>query len=311
MTDTLSGKDKIIFITGPTAIGKTEVAACLARRLNAEIVSCDSMQVYRGMDILSSRPSAFLRKNIPHHLLSIVPASGEYNVSRYAKEAEKEIKKILKRGRVPLVAGGTGLYLSVLLDGIFRLKTEDKRLRLRLEKEAQKRGSLCLYNRLKKADPQAALKIHPNDTRRIIRALEVFLVTGKRISELQKERKGLFYKYAVRVFCLDMERSQLYARIGRRVDKMFKRGLINEVKRLLKGGLSKTSKFAIGIREIKGYLDGLYDSQEARRLIKRNTCLYAKRQLTWFRKDKRIEWIEVGEKEAAASVANRIFDKLT
>jgi len=305
-----TGKKKIIFIAGPTAVGKSEVAASLAKRLNAEIVSCDSMQVYRGMDILSSKPSASLRKKIAHHLLSILPASREYNVSRFVREARSRIKKIIAKGKTPLVAGGTGLYLSILLDGIFRLKTENKRLRMKLEKEGQKRGSLYLYSRLKRCDPRAASRIHPNDARRIIRALEVFLVTGKRISELQKERKGLFQEYDARIFCLNMERAKLYSRINSRVDGMFRKGLVSEVKRLLKEELSKTAKFAIGIREIRGYLEGLYDLDEAKRLIKHNTCLYAKRQLTWFRKDKRIEWIEVGDKESPASVGNRILKRL-
>jgi tRNA dimethylallyltransferase len=301
---------KIIFIAGPTSVGKTRTAVSLAKKINAEIISCDSMQVYKGMDILSSKPSVPLRKNIPHHLISILSPNSEYNVSRYSKEANKKIKDIFRKKKTPLIVGGTGLYISILLDGIFRLKTEDKRLRLRLEKEAQNRGSIYLHRRLEKCDPQAASKIHPNDARRTIRALEVFLTTGKTISELQKQRKGLARQYDVRIFCLNMERDKLYRRIGSRVDRMFKEGLVTEVKRLLKLRLSKTSQFAIGIREIKGYLGGLYGLEETKRLIKRNTCLYAKRQLTWFRKDKRIEWIDVGDKDTPAAVAGRILRKL-
>lgn len=296
----------IVFLVGPTAIGKTEVAAILAKKMNTEIVSCDSMQVYRGMDILTSKPAPALRKEAKHHLIDILSPAQEYNVSRYCKEAGKKIREILAKGRVPLVVGGTGLYMSMLIDGIFQVKSEDKGLRLKLTQEAKKHGSPYLYKKLKKVDPQAAFKIHPNDAKRIIRALEVFLSTGKQISRLQKDRKGLSQDHDLKIFCLDMERDKLYRRIEARVDKMFKAGLVAEVKKLLKLRLSKTSRWAIGIREIKGYLEGLYDLEEAKRQMKRNSCLYAKRQLTWFRKDKRIKWIEVADKETPALIANRV-----
>jgi tRNA dimethylallyltransferase len=303
-------RKRLVFLVGPTAAGKTEVAICLAKKMNAEIISCDSMQVYKGMGILTSKPTPALRKKVQHHLLNIISPEKEYNVSRYRKEACKKIKEVLAKGKAPLVVGGTGLYMSILLDGIFEIKSEDKILRLKLSREAAKKGSVYLHKRLARVDTWAALKIHPNDTKRIIRALEVFLTTGKPISELQKQRKGLSDEYAVNIFCLNMERDKLYRRIEGRVDKMFKAGLVAEVKRLLRRNLSRTACWAIGIKEIKGYLDGLHGLKEARELIKRNSCLYAKRQLTWFRKDKRIKWIEVTDKETPSSVANRILEKL-
>lgn len=303
-------RQKIVFLVGPTAIGKTDIARYLAEKLNAEIISCDSMQVYKGMDIITSKASSVLKKKIRHHLIDIISPTREYNVSRYRQGALKSLREIAKRNKIPLFVGGTGLYMSILVDGIFKTKAGNKNIRLRLGKEAERFGSHYLYERLKKVDPRAALKIHPNDTKRIIRALEVFLATGQPISRLQNKRRGLFDKYDIDIFCLNMERDKLKARISRRVDKMFSRGLLSEVKKLLKLKLSQTARFAIGIRELKGYFEGKYDLEEAKRLIKRNTCLYAKRQLTWFRKDKRIRWIDVNDAQKPKEVAEKIWKEL-
>lgn len=300
-------RDKIIFLVGPTAVGKSEVAVCLAKKINAEIISCDSMQIYKGMDIISSKASATLRKKVPHHLIDIISPRTEFNVSRYRQLALRKIKEIIKRKKTPLFVGGTGLYMSSLIDGIFKLKSQNKNIRKRLYKEAQNMGSQYLYRRLKTVDPEAAVKIHPNDTKRIVRALEVFEVTGKPISYLQKQRIGLTEKYEVKTFCLDAKRDKLYKRINERVEKMFSKGLEQEVKGLLRKRLSKTAAFAIGLKELKGYFDGLYDLGEAKRLMKKNTRNYAKRQLTWFRKDRRIRWIEIGENDNPATIAGTVL----
>lgn len=300
-------KPKVIFLVGPTAMGKSDIAVHLAKKIKGEIISCDSMQVYRRMNILTSKPSVSLRRKVAHHLIDILSAQKEYNVARYRQEAIGKVKEVVRRGRIPLFVGGTGLYLSCLIDGIFQAKAENKKIRQRLYRQAESKGSHYLYERLKKKDPRAASKIHPNDTRRIVRALEVFNVTGKPISQLQKERKGLADEYAIRIFGLNMDRPCLYKRIDARVDKMFRKGLLSEVKKLLKQKISKTASCAIGIKELKGYFDGEYNLEEAKRLMKRNSRLYAKRQLTWFRKDKRIEWIEVGEQERPKEVAKRIL----
>jgi tRNA dimethylallyltransferase len=303
-------KNKVIFIVGPTAVGKTQIAVYLAKKLNAEIISCDSMQVYRGMDILTSKPDRILRKKIPHFLLDVISPEKEYNVSKYRRDALKINRDIIRRKKLPIFVGGTGLYMSILVDGIFKMKPADKKIRCRLFAQAEKYGSTFLYSKLKKADPEAALKIHPNDTKRIVRALEVFLSTGKPISVLQKTRVGIYDKFDVRIFCLNTPKDVLARRIERRVAKMFRQGLVKEVKSLLKRKLSRTAGFAIGIRELKGHFDGLYDLNEAKRLIIRNTCLYAKRQLTWFRKDKRIRWIEIGEKESLPQAAKLILKEM-
>lgn len=299
-------KPRLVFLVGPTAVGKSEVAVRLAKKLGAEIISCDSMQLYSGMDILVSKPSAALRRMSRHHLIGVVPYTREYNVARYRREATAQIKAILKRGKVPLLVGGTGLYMSVLLDGIFKAGSQSKRIRQRLVNECERLGSARLHEKLEAVDPAAASKIHPHDAKRITRALEAFEVSGKPISQLQKERRGLADEYDVMVFCLDMPRKDLYARIEKRVDTMFRQGLVAEVKRLSKKKLSRTAACAIGMQEIRGYLEGRYELEEARRLMKRNSRHYAKRQLTWFRKDKRIEWVKVGPRESAVSIAQRI-----
>jgi tRNA dimethylallyltransferase len=301
---------RIIFLVGPTAIGKTNIALILAKKINAEIISCDSMQVYKGMDIITSKAPLNLRKKIPHHLIDVVSPDKEYNVSKYRKDAVAKIREILKKGKTPFFVGGTGLYMSILIDGIFKARAQSKTVRNRLYKEAEKFGNEYIYGRLKKVDPQAADKIHVNDTKRIIRALEVYEITGKPISRLQSERKGLADKYDIKIFCLNMEREKLYKKIEERVDKMFSGGLAGEVKKLLKRKLSKTASYAIGIRELKGYFDGSYGLEDARRLIKHNTRLYAKRQLTWFRKDKRIHWVNIKGKEKPKEIADRLWKEL-
>lgn len=300
-------KQKVVFLVGPTAVGKSRTGICLAKKIKAEIISCDSMQVYKGMEIISSQPSLSERKEIPHHLIGIVPASKDYNVSVYRKKALLCMKEIIERGNIPLFVGGTGLYMSVVIDGIFNKKAEDLKLRQRLYAQASEYGNEVLYERLKSVDAAAAAKIHVNDLKRIVRALEVFVVTGKPISQLQKKRRGIFDKFDVRLFCLNMERSLLYEKIEERVEKMFQEGIVNEIKQLLKKKLGRTAQCAIGVRELKGYFNGEYDLEEAKRLIIRNTCLYSKRQITWFRKDKRIKWVEVSRRESQEKIAERIL----
>ncbi|MBI4982460.1 MAG: tRNA (adenosine(37)-N6)-dimethylallyltransferase MiaA [Candidatus Omnitrophica bacterium] len=306
MMNMLVMKKKIIFLVGPTAVGKSEIATRLAKKINAEIISCDSMQIYKGMDLLTAKPTRIQLKKIPHHLIGVIDPSKEYNVSRYRRDALRIIKEIFKKNKTPLFVGGTGLYMSILLDGIFKAKGESKKIRKQLFEEAKRISSPVLHERLKKIDPQAAEKIHPNDTRRIVRALEVFLVTGKPISVLQKERKGLADEYDVEVYCLNMPLEKLYKKINQRVDKMFAVGLVKEVKILLKKKLSKTAQFAIGIRELKNYFDGDCSLEQAKEMIKYNSRHYARRQLTWFRKDKRIKWIEVDSARCLNQIINKI-----
>ena len=298
-------------MVGPTAVGKSAVAVSLAKKINAEIISCDSMQIYKGMDIIASIPSLLLRKRVPHHLFAFIDPRSAYNVVKYRRQAVKKIQEIIERGKIPLFVGGTGHYMSILLDGIFQAQCEDQAVRDELYEEARHFSSAYLHKRLRKADAKAALKIHPNDTKRIVRALEVFITTGKPISELQRQRRGLADKFKIKIFCLDMPRDKLYQRIEERIDRMFNSGLRDEVNKLLKLKLSKTASCAIGIKELRGYWDGLYDLGQAKRLMKKNTRNYAKRQLTWFRKDKRIDWIEIKDQEKPNQTAERILSCLT
>ena len=304
-------KERVIFLAGPTASGKSKIAVALAKKINAEIISCDSMQVYRGMDILASQPAPAFRKRVAHHLLRFLSAEKEFNVSLYRSRALKKIEAVLRRKKTPLFVGGSGLYISAVVDGIFALRTENKALRRKLSREAQKKGSAFLHARLKIVDPLAAAKVHPNDAKRIIRALEVYRACGRPISQLQKERRGIGDKYEVRIFCLDLPREELYRRIGRRVELMFRQGLLKEVKKILKLKLSRTAGYAIGIRELEGYLAGEYGLESAKEIIKRNTRRYAKRQLAWFRKDKRIKWLETGAEERPGQTAERIWRELS
>ena len=286
------------------------MALRLAKRLDAEIISCDSMQVYKGMEIITSKIPPAKRKIIPHHLIDVIPPDKEYDVSRYRRTAVRKVEEIIKRKKVPLFVGGTGLYLSVLLDGIFHLKPINPAIRKDLYRQAEDSKGIVLYARLKEVDSQTAAKIHSRDTKRIIRALEVYESTGRTISDLQRRRKGLSDAYTPRVFCLTMPRQRLYARINTRVDTMFRQGLVAEIQRLKNLSLSKTASYAIGIRELQSYFEGKCDLESARELIKRNTRRYAKRQLTWFRKDKRIKWVEIREKETPSMVARRIVRML-
>jgi tRNA dimethylallyltransferase len=304
-------KKKIVFLLGPTAIGKSAIAVHLARKINAEIISCDSMQVYSWMDIVTSQPSLTQRGKVKHHLLGVVKPVKEYNVARYRRESIALCGKLFQKNKIPLFVGGSGLYYSIIVDGLFPAAPEDKLIRARLNKELALKGSKHLFKRLSGVDPSAAKKIHPNDSRRIIRALEVYIKTGLPISVLQKKRIGLGDEYEVKAFALNADRQTLYSKIDSRVDKMLKAGLVNEVRQLLKLKLSKTAFCAIGIREIEGYLKGDYSLDEARRLIQRNSRHYAKRQFTWFKKDKRIHWINIKDKETPAGIAKHIWKELS
>lgn len=303
--------NKLIFLVGPTAIGKTGISFELAKLIECEIISCDSMQVYRGMDLGTSKPARVLLDSIPHHLIDIIEPSEEFSVARFRCLAEKAIEGISSGGKTPLLVGGSGLYVKVLIDGIFEAPATDRELRERLQQEAEEFGIGILYRRLQEVDSDSAGKIHANDLRRIIRALEVYEKAKAPISELRKKTAGLSGKYDIRIFGLNMQRAALYRKIDGRVDLMFDEGIVNEAKGLLGRGLSLTASQALGYKEVFGYLRGEYDLEEAKRLIKRNTRHFAKRQLTWFRRDKRVEWIMLDENFDSEETARGIWKKLS
>lgn len=304
-------KPLIIVITGPTGVGKTEIAFKLAENLSsAEIISCDSMAVYTEMNIGVSKPSPEMREKIPHHLIDICSVKDEFNVAEYVKLAKACVEDIVARGKIPIIVGGSLLYLYSLLDGIFLGPGRDKRLREKLISIAKNKGLDYLYAKLKEIDPQSADKIHPNDLRRIIRALEVWLITGEKISKLQRIRSGIYDKYNVKILALIRDRKKIYQNIDLRVERMVSQGLIDEVYRLWQKGLGLTAYQGHGYKEIIGHFEGRYSQEEAIRLTKRNTRRYAKRQISWLRRDKRIRWINLDDFKSGDEVVNYIMKEL-
>jgi tRNA dimethylallyltransferase len=281
----------IIFIVGATATGKTEVAYELAKQINAEIVSCDSMVFYKEPGIITSKPPQYMLSEAKHHFVGMISVKDTYNIFDYYVSATNKIKDLFKNNIPVVVCGGSGLYVKALLDGIFKGAGQDAELRKKLEEQAQKYGKEHLQEELRKVDPQTAGKV--KDLRRIIRALEVFYLTGVPISQKKQEANGLWDNLPVKIFGLNFKREKLYERIDKRVDVMFENGAVEEVKGLLKFSLSNTAEKIIGIKEVSGYLKGEYNIEQAKELMKKNTRNFAKRQLTWFRPDKRINWLDV------------------
>lgn len=287
-------KIKLLVIVGPTASGKSDLALRLAERIGGEIVNADSVQVYRGLDIGAAKPTAEMRQRVPHHLIDIVAPDEEFTASDYRREAGRAIADIHSRGRVPMVVGGTGLYIKTLLQGLIDSPAGDEEVRRELREFAELHGNEALHRRLAQADPTAAAEIHPNNLVRVIRALEVFLVAGRPLSELHRDHRFADDYYAPLKIGLTMERAELYRRIDLRVDAMLAAGLEGEVRQLLAAGYAPELKSmrSLGYKEICAYLAGSYPLDEAVRLIKRDTRHYAKRQLTWFKRDLGINWFE-------------------
>ena len=282
-----NGKIKIAAITGPTASGKTALAIRLARELDGEIISCDSMQIYRGMDIGTAKPTAEELAAVPHHLIDILPADAPYSCSDYVKDAEAAVEDIVSRGKLPIFCGGTGLYLDRLLKGGNDDEAAcDESVRAELKAFYEQNGVDALYERLTSLDPEAAETIHKNNVKRVMRAIEICLVTGKKKSEIDKKNSEITDKYDHRVITLAFnDRQTLYDRIDRRVDMMVEEGLIEETKRLLADGVferSLTAAQAIGYKELFPYLRGEDTLENCIDELKRASRRYAKRQITWF-----------------------------
>ena len=296
--DSLSAKPLII-IAGPTAVGKTAASVRLAEWIGGEIVSADSMQVYRGMDIGSAKASLAERRGIPHHLLDIVDPSENFSVARYQKYANEALQDIQSRGKIPILVGGTGFYIQAVLYGIdFTEEDNDPLYRAYLYRIAEEEGPDALYRMLLETDPESALSIPSHNVKRVARALEFYHDTGLRMSEHNARQRMKESPFDYRYFVLYTERSRLYERIGVRVDEMLEKGLLSEVKGLRERGMTEdmTSMHAIGYRQLFAYLDGRNSYDEAVENIKRETRRYAKRQLTWFRREKNARFVDV-EKE--------------
>ncbi len=302
-------KPPLFVLTGPTAVGKTEIACEAALRLNGEIVSADSMQIYQGLDVGTSKPPRDILQKIPHHLIDIVPPTEAFDAVRYRAKALKAIEEIRARNRQPVVVGGSGLYIRVLLDGVFPGPSADRELREALYQEAAADGAPVLHGRLKEVDPESASIVHPNDLRKIVRALEVYSQSRQPISQMKPCRTPLDDQYEIRVVGLNRPRAELYRRIEARVDAMFSDGLLEECRRLIQLPLSQTARQALGYKEVFGYLEGKISLEEAIRLVKRNTRRYAKRQLTWFRHEPRLRWVAMDDSRSVETVVEEVIEK--
>jgi tRNA dimethylallyltransferase len=285
-------KPKVIVICGPTGTGKTAVGIELAGKFGGEIISADSMQIYRQMDIGTAKPTPAEQAQIAHHMIDIVAPDEDYDAVQFSKQAGKRIAEIVNRGLIPFVVGGTGLYIKALLHGFFQTEAVDPKIRNRLKQELEQDGSSCLYERLAKIDPDTAGRLHPNDSYRIIRALETIESSGKSISAHHQNHgfeNELFNAFKIG---LRKDREKLYERIDQRVDLMIQAGLVEEVKKLLAMGYSTELKSmqSIGYRHVVGFLKGSLQWAECLRTLKRDTRRFAKRQFTWFGADPQIKW---------------------
>lgn len=290
----VENKEKLLVLIGPTAVGKTKLSIELAKKFNGEIISGDSMQIYRGMDIGTAKIEPDEMEGIPHHLLDIRNPDESFSVAEFQELVRAKISDIHSRGKLPMLVGGTGLYIqSVIYDYQFSDAFSDEAFRSSLEEKAQQNGNEYVHELLRQVDPESAERIHPNNLRRVIRAVEVFHITGKTMSEYQEEQeKELLYN--VVLVGLTMDREKLYERINLRVDLMMNAGLIEEVKKLHEQGIRDVQSIqAIGYKEIYEYLDGKIELQEAIEKLKQNSRRYAKRQLTWFRNKMDVKWFDM------------------
>ena len=303
-------KPLVVIISGPTASGKTGLSIEIAKRFNGEIVSADSMQIYKSMDIATAKPTKDETAEIRHHLIDFVEANENFSVAKYKQLALSAIDDILSRGKLPIVCGGTGLYIDTLMNNTVFLDYEDSGIRERLEKRKESDGIESLYEELKKVDPDTASRLHLNDSKRIIRALEVYYLTGKTISEQNSLSHKEESPYDFLLFVLSAHnREILYKRINDRVDKMLDMGLVEEAGSFFASDISKTAKQAIGYKELKPYLDGEISLETAVEKLKMETRRYAKRQLTWFRNKKNVNWLYIDDEKSVSDECAQIISQ--
>jgi len=298
----INGRYPYLVIVGATATGKTSVAIKLAKKISGEIISADSRQIYKYLTVGTAKPQGY---DIPYHLVDFLEPKEKFSAGEFVRLAEEFIEKIAARGKQPIIVGGTGLYIKTLIDGIVRLPSADEKLRQKLHKLVETRGKKHLHMLLKKFDPASAEKIHPNNTVRIIRALEVYYLTGKPISHWHKIHSchsepavaGEESRFQFKIFGLEWQRDVLYERINNRVNWMLDNGMIEETRKLIKKGYQKDCPAlqSLGYKWVLDYLENKIDYNKMQQLIMRDTRHYAKRQRTWFKKDKRINWIKLKE----------------
>ncbi|OGW79834.1 MAG: tRNA (adenosine(37)-N6)-dimethylallyltransferase MiaA [Omnitrophica bacterium RIFCSPLOWO2_12_FULL_44_17] len=301
--------DQILFIIGPTASGKSEIGLELARRTCAEIISCDSMQIYKGMDIGTAKPSPEEQKEVPHHLIDIISPQESFSVYEYRELALKAIQKIRGKGKLPLFVGGSGLYIRAVVDGLDPLPGRVNEVREKLGKIEKEKGLIALYEKLQQVNPKRAKELHPNDKKRIIRALEIWELSEESGMYGKEKRKadfsGQFHMYGVM-----RDREELYQRVEQRVDEMMASGWLREVECLKKGGFSETAREAIGYKELLEHIAEKKTLEETVAEIKKRTRHLVKKQMTWFRSDKRIKWVPVKGVNFAEKTAVEILNDL-
>lgn len=303
-------KKPLVILTGPTAVGKTALSIKLAKLIDGEIISADSMQVYRRMNIGSAKITPQEMDGVPHYLIDVLEPDEEFNVVTFQQMAKKAMEKIYAENHIPVIAGGTGFYIQALLNDISFTETEtDMILRKQLEAQAEKYGAVWIHDRLREVDPRAAEEIHPNNVKRVIRALEFYEETGSRISEHNEAERQKQSPYNFAYFVLNMDRQKLYERIELRIDQMLDQGLVEEVKALQAEGChaGMVSMQGLGYKEILAYLQGKCTLEEAVYVLKRDTRHFAKRQLTWFRRERDVCWID---KEAYAHDEERMLETM-
>ncbi|MFH0985077.1 MAG: tRNA (adenosine(37)-N6)-dimethylallyltransferase MiaA [Candidatus Omnitrophota bacterium] len=308
--DTLTRSPLVLFIVGPTASGKSALAVALAKKVGGEVLSADSMLVYKGMDIGTAKPTAKERAGVPHQGMDLIPPTKNFSVFAYRRYALKAIRDIVKRGKVPIVAGGTGFYVRALLEGLSPLPGTQVVLRRKLEQEALEKGLPALYERLLKLDPKRAKAIGPHNQRRIIRALEIYLASGKKPSETVPKAPGLKeLGYRPVVIGIHRDREALYQKINRRVDAMFRKGLVREVKRLARKGFSATALQGVGYKETLSWIRAGSEEPlvKVKDRIKQTTRHFAKRQWTWFKRERSIRWVWWPEAVPAGPVRDFIL----
>lgn len=294
----MEDKKKLVILTGPTAVGKTQLSIALAKKLGGEIVSADSMQVYRHMDIGSAKIRPEEMEGVPHHLIDVLEPTENFDVYRFQKMAKEKMKEIYSRGKIPVIVGGTGFYIQALLYDIDFSESpegeEESSLRRELEELAEEKGPHYMHEMLREIDPEAAEEIHENNVKRVIRAIEYYRQTGEKISTHNKNQRAKESPYNFCYFVLTDDRTLLYERIEQRVDQMLQEGLVEEVEKLLALGCQKesTAMQGLGYKEIIDYLQGEHDLERAVYLIKRDTRHFAKRQLTWFKREKEVTWVD-------------------
>jgi len=304
------GPLKLHFLVGPTACGKSTIALELAPRVCAEILCMDSMAVYREMDILAAKPTAEERARVPHHLLDLADPHEPFSAGRYVDEADRVAREVSARGRLPLFVGGTALYLKAISEGLFDGPGADPALRAQLKARGETEGPPALHRELAAHDPASAAKIHPNDLRRIVRAMEVLQLTGQPISAWQQQRGRANARYRCLVVGLRRDRQDLYARIDQRVERMFEQGLLDEVRALCRRHppVGQGASQALGYSELRAHFRGETTLEDAKALIQTHTRQFAKRQLTWFRSFRNICWVDTGPADDPGSVAERVAE---